>query len=308
MDAFYHAASQLPGAVSQALMRIPPRWAGDITEIRLRSGRPVSLSTPSGARFVSIDGGWREKPDTGVLSTPHALVQNCFQAICGYSVHSFADCIANGFVPLPGGHRAGVCGTAFVDGSGPFTLKNITSINLRVARTGLCACDAVLRPLLCAPGVGLLIAGAPGSGKTTLLRAVLAELSAAGRKTAVVDERFEIAPVEQSGFCTRLPQHCDVLSGYPKHIGMQHALRALAPDVIVCDEVGAMEDIAAITQAANAGVGLVVTIHAPDAETLRRRPQYTALLQTGAFRHVAFLKGKETPGRISEVVDAGTVF
>ena len=113
MDAFYHAASQLPGAVSQALMRIPPRWAGDITEIRLRSGRPVSLSTPSGARFVSIDGGWREKPDTGVLSTPHALVQNCFQAICGYSVHSFADCIANGFVPLPGGHRAGVCGTAF---------------------------------------------------------------------------------------------------------------------------------------------------------------------------------------------------
>ena len=194
MDAFYHAASQLPGAVSQALMRIPPRWAGDITEIRLRSGRPVSLSTPSGARFVSIDGGWREKPDTGVLSTPHALVQNCFQAICGYSVHSFADCIANGFVPLPGGHRAGVCGTAFVDGSGTFTLKNITSINLRVARTGLCACDAVLRPLLCAPGVGLLIAGAPGSGKTTLLRAVLAELSAAGRKTAVVDERFEIAP------------------------------------------------------------------------------------------------------------------
>ena len=147
MDAFYHAASQLPGAVSQALMRIPPRWAGDITEIRLRSGRPVSLSTPSGARFVSIDGGWREKPDTGVLSTPHALVQNCFQAICGYSVHSFADCIANGFVPLPGGHRAGVCGTAFVDGSGTFTLKNITSINLRVARTGLCACDAVLRPL-----------------------------------------------------------------------------------------------------------------------------------------------------------------
>ena len=154
----------------------------------------------------------------------------------------------------------------------------------------------------------ILIAGHAGSGKTTLLRAVLAELSAAGRKTAVVDERFEIAPVEQSGFCTRLPQHCDVLSGYPKHIGMQHALRALAPDVIVCDEVGAMEDIAAITQAANAGVGLVVTIHAPDAETLRRRPQYTALLQTGAFRHVAFLKGKETPGRISEVVDAGTVF
>lgn len=308
MDAFYHAASQLPGAVSQTLMRIAPQRAAVVTEIRLRSGRPVALSTLEGALFVTMDGGVKEQPDAGVLSTPHALVQNCFQAICGYSVHSFADCIANGFVPLPGGHRAGICGTAFVDGNGAFALKNITSINLRVARTSLCACDAGLRPLLRAPGVGLLIAGAPGSGKTTLLRAVLAELSAAGRKTAVVDERFEIAPVEQSGFCTKLPLHCDVLSGYPKHIGMQHALRALAPDVIVCDEVGAMEDIAAITQAANAGVGLVVTIHAPDADTLRRRPQYAALLQTGAFRHIAFLKGRETPGRISEVVDAGTVF
>lgn len=182
-------------------------------------------------------------------------------------MHSFADCIANGFVPRRAGTGRACAVRHSWMGSGTFTLKNITSINLRVARTGLCACDAVLRPLLCAPGVGLLIAGAPGSGKTTLLRAVLAELSAAGRKTAVVDERFEIAPVEQSGFCTRLPQHCDVLSGYPKHIGMQHALRALAPDVIVCDEVGAMEDIAATRRRQTPGVGLVVTIHAPDAET-----------------------------------------
>lgn len=290
MDAFYHAASQLPGAVSQALMRIPPRWAGDITEIRLRSGRPVSLSTPSGARFVSIDGGWREKPDTGVLSTPHALVQNCFQAICGYSVHSFADCIANGFVPLPGGHRAGVCGTAFVDGSGTFTLKNITSINLRVARTGLCACDAVLRPLLCAPGVGLLIAGAPGSGKTTLLRDLIRQLSDRfGWRICVVDERLELAACASGVPQFRLGAHTDVLSGAPKAAGIELLLRTMNPEWIAVDEITAEADIAAIRRASYCGVRFLATAHAADRRELESRPLYRALLEDGFFRMAAFL-------------------
>lgn len=163
MDAFYHAASQLPGAVSQALMRIPPRWAGDITEIRLRSGRPVSLSTPSGARFVSIDGGWREKPDTGVLSTPHALVQNCFQAICGYSVHSFADCIANGFGSAAGRAQGGRVRYGIRGWQRNPLRSKISHPSICAWLARACVPATRSRPLLCAPGVGLLIAGAPGS-------------------------------------------------------------------------------------------------------------------------------------------------
>ena len=302
MDAFYHAAAQLPAGVAQPMRRIAPDVAAAVTEIRLRSGRPVALSTPAGPRFVTPEGALTQQPEKNALFTDHALLQTCFQAVCGYSVHSFSESIANGFVPMPGGHRAGVCGTAYTDSDGMFTLKNITSINLRVARTTLCACDARLIPLLRAARVGLIVAGEPGSGKTTLLRAILAQLSHLGRKAAVVDERCEIAPVGPAGFCSPPPVHCDVLSGYPKHTGMQHALRALAPDVLMCDEVGAVEEIDAIAQAANAGVGLVVTMHAPDPAALRRRPQYAALMQTGAVSDVAFLHGKGKPGVLSEVI------
>lgn len=302
MDAFYHAAAQLPADVARTLGRIAPDAASAVTEIRLRSGRPVVLSTPEGARFISPAGQLTRQPGPDALFTEHTLLQTCFQAVCGYSVHSFSESIANGFVPMPGGHRAGVCGTAYTDSDGVFALKNITSINLRVARTALCACDARLTPLLCAARVGLIVAGEPGSGKTTLLRAIVARLSRLGRKTAVVDERCEIAPVGAAGFCSPPPVHCDVLSGYPKHTGMQHALRALAPEVLVCDEVGAVEEITAIAQAANAGVGLVVTMHAPDLAALRRRPQYAALLQTGAVSEIAFLRGAVAPGVLSEVV------
>lgn len=282
-----------PPGLRQAIDRLPD--AGAMEELRLRCGQPPACR---------IAGKEHALPLAPV--TPE-LLRGILEQATQRSAYSMQEMTRCGFVTLPGGHRLGICGTAVVQNGTITALREPSSLNLRIARQPDGIADR-LRDALWARPQSVLLCGAPGSGKTTLLRAVLAELSAAGRKTAVVDERFEIAPVEQSGFCTRLPQHCDVLSGYPKHIGMQHALRALAPDVIVCDEVGAMEDIAAITQAANAGVGLVVTIHAPDAETLRRRPQYTALLQTGAFRHVAFLKGKETPGRISEVVDAGTVF
>lgn len=302
MDAFYHAAAQLPVDVARTLGRIAPDAAAAVTEIRLRSGRPVALSTPDGPCFISPNGQLTRQPGPDALFTDHALLQACFQAVCGYSVHSFSESIADGFVPMPGGHRAGICGMAYTDSDGMFALKNITSVNVRVARTSLCACDARLAPLLRAARVGLIVAGEPGSGKTTLLRAILAQLSQLGRKTAVVDERCELVPVGPGGFYSPPPVHCDVLSGYRKAAGMQHALRALAPEVLVCDEVGAVGEIDAIAQAANAGVGLVVTMHATDLRALRRRPQYTALLQTGAVFDVAFLRGRAAPGVLSEVV------
>jgi len=306
MDAFYHAAAQLPRAIAQPLSAIPEKIAQCVTEIRLRSGRPVVLSIPNGVYFVRQNGTVAQRTEANLLTVSHDAMQGCFQALCGYSVHSFTDSIANGFVPLPGGHRAGICGTAYTDSDGVFMLKNITSINLRIARTKAFAPDARLTALLHADTVGLIVAGAPGSGKTTLLRTAMTELSRMGKNVAVVDERCEIAPVGPTGFYEKIPLHCDVLSGYPRHIGMQHALRTLAPDVLICDEVGALSEMEAIVQAANAGVGLVVTIHARDRETLRRRPQYTALLRTGAFSKVAFLAGRQRPGSISEVYHVET--
>ena len=304
MDAYYGAAAQLPAAISGALLRIAEKAAQSVTEIRLRSGRAITLSTAGGSLYITNDGALLQAPAHNLLITSHEMLSNCFHAVCGYSVHSFEASISNGFVPLPGGHRAGICGTALTDKNGAFTVKNITSINIRIARASFCRCDARIAALLDKTPVGLLLAGEPGSGKTTVLRGVAAALSEKGRRTAIVDERFEIAPVEQAGFSSAVPQHCDVLSGYPKHVGMQHALRCLAPDVILCDEVGSVDDVAAIRQAANAGVGMVATIHAADAETLLRRPQYTEMVRSGVFGAVAFLKGKAVPGEIAEVVDA----
>ncbi|MEG2930714.1 MAG: ATPase, T2SS/T4P/T4SS family, partial [Ruthenibacterium sp.] len=286
--------------------RVPETMAAAVTEVRLRSGRPVVLSTAGGSVLVRNDGYPTSERTGTLLCTSHSMLEACFHAVCAYSVHSYQGCIAQGFVPLSGGHRAGVCGTAICAENGMETLKNVTSLNIRIARTALLHCDARIADILLHKKGGLILAGEPGSGKTTVLRAMLFALSEQGVKAAVVDERFEIAPVEQSGFALEMPLHCDVLSGYPKHIGMLQALRSLAPDVLLCDEIGSFEDVHAIEQAANAGVRMVVTLHGTNLQALRQRPQARAVLETGAFDFAVFLHGKKTPGEVREVLNLAT--
>ena len=103
--------------------------------------------------------------------------------------------LARGFVTLPGGHRAGICGEAALDKSGSRTVRYISSVNLRVASEHI-GCSREITAALFHDGLcGALIAGPPCSGKTTLLRDMARLLSSEpyGKKVAVVDERGEMA-------------------------------------------------------------------------------------------------------------------
>ena len=302
MDAYYDAVRWLPEEVSTPLKRLPEQQASLVTEIRLRSGRPLCAYARQKEFIFSSNGPLTNGCGMALMLT-QALMTRCFLSLCRYSVHSHARALENGYLSLPSGHRAGVSGSAFYLENGRLSVQNITSVNLRIARIRLRPATAALRNILASMESGTIFAGEPGSGKTTLLRTAVYVLSEKGAQTAVVDERGELMPVGSENFSFLPPLHCDVLSGYPKHIGMQHALRGLTPDVIVCDEVGSLDDIAAIEQAANAGVQLLVSIHGSNYISLKRRPQFQALLQTGAFDKLVFLQGRTSPGEIKEVLN-----
>lgn len=296
MDGYYGAVHQLPGPLAAALCRVSPDDGKAVTEIRLRARRPIQLTTPCGGRFVCNDGRLAVCAGPNCLRTGREELAAVFSAVCGYSVHTAQRSVDQGFVAMPGGHRAGVCGTAFWRPDGTMGVGEITSINIRIARRVQLRLPEILCRLLEMPQPGVLIAGEPGSGKTTVLRSAAGYLAQRGKRVAVVDERCELAPDDG----TR-PEDWDVLAGYPKAVGMQHALRGLAPDVIVCDEIGAGEDVRAVLAAANGGTGLLASIHAAEPASLLRRPQYRQLAATGAFTHVVFLAGRDQPGTIREV-------
>lgn len=122
-------------------------------------------------------------------------------------------------------------------------VREITSVNLRIAREIYGAADPLIRGYLADRLRGILLVGAPASGKTTLLRDLARQLAdgAVGRyvKVCVVDESGEIGAASGGGIQNDLGVCSDLLSGYPKDRGLQIALRYLSPEVIICDEVGA---------------------------------------------------------------------
>ena len=91
------------------------------------------------------------------------------------------------------------------------------------------------------------------------------------------------------------------IGGVDKARAVQMALRTLAPQVILLDELGSLEETMALEQGFFSGADFIASIHAPDAAQARCRPQVQALLQRGMLRQLVILAGRETPGCIQEV-------
>ena len=242
-------------------------------DIRLRAGQPPGVyaaghETPLAAAPVT----WQELEQVLMAATDH-------------SYYAAAEQLADGFVTLPGGHRVGVCGTLAVRGGSAVSVRNISSVCIRLARDVPCAVPELTR--------STLLLGALGSGKTTLLRACIRALSRRGQRVCVADERGEIAacvsgqPQMDIGPCT------DVLTGGKKAQSMMILLRAMRPDWIAVDEITAPEDLAAIRQCSYCGVRLLATAHAESPEELARRPLYRELLALGVFDVRVWLDGQK---------------
>lgn len=299
MDPYFSAILRLPGGLREALGRLEPAFAAGVQEIHLRSGRPVVLGTARGQLPAA------EAPGLAALAPlaapmPHARLQECFYALCGHSVHSCQQELRQGFFTLPGGHRVGVAGLLYCENGQAAAFQTVTSLNLRVARKLRPEMPGALR-LALKQGGGVLVVGPPGSGKTTFLRGIAQYLSDLGRKVTVVDERGELAPCTAQGFVYPAPLHCEVITGLPKAQAICMALRALGPQVILCDELGGGEDAAALEQGLHAGVEFVASVHGTDAEVLCRRPQFAALARQGAFCTAVVLAGPQQPGLVREV-------
>lgn len=296
-------------SIRKHLFSLPPEIKNRVQEIRLRVGRPVTLCCPEGIYFLKSGGGLACVAGPSCVVTGKNEVEESFRILCGNSIYSHDTEIRSGYVTLRGGHRAGICGTSVFQNGSVSGLRDISSINIRVAREITGCADAILCKLKNSLAGGLLLAGPPSSGKTTILRDIARQLSSGIcgniRKVTVVDERGEIAgtyqgvPQNDVGLC------CDVLDCCPKSEGILTAVRTLSPQFIICDEIGAEEEVRAVEQSLNAGVSVIASIHAGSKEELESRSQVASLLRTGAFRNVVLLRGSGKPGEISQICMAG---
>lgn len=279
--------SRLTLPAAELLRGLDHDEAAALCELRFRAGRPTELAFAAGSAVRRF-------------APTQAELGELVAALCGYSRYAFERQMAEGYIPLPGGHRAGVCGTVVEEDGSPVRMSAVTSVCIRIARRVPEASRPIRRHLI---GEGnlprrTLVLGAPGTGKTTLLRDAALWLSdARGLHVAVADERGELFPPED------VPgQRMDVLRGAGKPEAVTMLVRAMSPQVIVTDEIGGARDVDALLEAARCGVGLLASAHADSMEGALLRPALRALFDGRAFDRYICLRGCGVCGGVCDAL------
>lgn len=262
------AVSYLPKRLADVAKGIAEKNGFQINEIRLRLGRPMSLTVGNGII--------QENVVCGVICTAEEVNRTLLK-VCGDSLYSYAGSIRTGFIHAEKGIRVGVCGHAVLDNEKITAVRDISSLNIRIPHRVIGAADKLYKLILDSSGV--LVYSPPGKGKTTLLRELI-PLLAGGKnphRISVIDTRYELF---DCGSDTGL---VDVFYGYPRYEGIIAAVRSMAPEYIICDEISAENDVQALETAHFAGISVCASMHASDYSELCEISYYKRLITSGVF-------------------------
>ncbi len=281
--------------VIDAINALPTSVLQNISEIRLRCYGAASVSIFKENRILYFN----KKP----ITLNREEIENVFNLLCDGTLYKFENQIKNGYITISGGHRVGFCGTAVYNNDSIQSITDISSIVFRVSRQIKNSAREIIGKIYDDNKLySTLIVSEPCGGKTTILTDLARLLSSLGIRCTVVDERSEICSVFKGKPQKEIGMLTDVLNEYKKSEGMSCALRCLSPQVIICDEIGTIDDIDSIIESMNAGVPVIATAHASSEDELLDRPQIERLIDSGAIDKIIILKGNGAPGVIKNVI------
>lgn len=272
--AFMTAVAYLPDNIWRACYSLNLIQRESCEEIRLRLGKhPKAL----------VQGKYVTLTDKGISSTVNKEDINfIIKKATKNSLHTYSEQIKNGYITTDEGHRLGLCGEVVTDGGNISTLRNISSINLRIAKPCYNFAENIVDYYKRQGVSNTLIISEAGDGKTSLLRELARRLSGY-YSVVIVDERYEISGVKKEGKCVFDVGDCDVISGGSKFETINFAIRNMSPQIIIADEITNETDADVIKRVSYCGSKTIVSAHCSNINELYKRPIYKDLIYFNIF-------------------------
>lgn len=259
----------------------------EITEIRLRVNKPLSIQIKG--KFILIE---CEK------NFSCQDMESIIIRLTKHSVYAYAENIRKGYLVGEKGERIGLSGECVYDGEKLSTIKDFSSLCIRIPHEIIGCSDQLLTTCFQDGLKSVIVVSPPGGGKTTFLRDASRLISQKFKKNIlVIDEKGELG----GNGAFNLGNTSDVITNGSKSFAFGLAVTNMRPDVIITDELCSDSDVEGAKTAVLSGVCVLASAHSSSIEKLAEKPFFKEILNKKIFDYAVVLSSEERLGKIKEI-------